>query len=294
MANTYKNIVITPGINSSVDDPKIVFSGANTTTNTDITLRTYPTSSGTLSFEGTAGQLFSITNDLSGVLFSVNDISGIPSMEAYANGDMRFAEFSGNVSIGTSNSSSKLFVNGNTVVNGAMTHTSTWNTADATGAIYLNAATGNRIDWVNAGVAAPATTTRSAGTKLVLYPGVSSTQVDYGIGVESGYVWFSAPASTTGFKWYANTVNFMTANTTGLNMNSSAISGVTTLTTSSYVKTTAMTVASLPSAATAGAGARSYVSDLASSVSGNFGATAVGAGSNAAPVWSDGTNWRIG
>ena len=36
---------------------------------------------GSLSFDGSSGQLFSITDDLTGSLFSVNDISGIPSIE---------------------------------------------------------------------------------------------------------------------------------------------------------------------------------------------------------------------
>ena len=42
---------------------------------------------GALSFEGSAGQLFSITNDLtSGSIFSVNDVSGIPSIDVDADG----------------------------------------------------------------------------------------------------------------------------------------------------------------------------------------------------------------
>jgi hypothetical protein len=66
------------------------------------------------------------------------------------------------------------------------------------------------------------------------------------------------------------------------------------LTTSSYVKTTAMAVASLPSAATAGVGARSFVTDSTVAASGNFGAIVAGTGANPVPVYSDGTNWRIG
>lgn len=118
MANTYKNIVITPNNGSATDDPKIVFSGANNTVNTDITLRVYPTSNGTLSFEGSAGQLFSVTNDLSGTLFSVNDISGIPSLEVDANGEVTLAEFSGNVGIGTGSPTYKLDVSGDMRVTG--------------------------------------------------------------------------------------------------------------------------------------------------------------------------------
>ena len=108
--------------------------------------------------------------------------------------------------------------------------TDTWDATTGADAIYLNGASGNRIDWNTNGVAAPATTTRSAGTKLVLYPEVSATQVDYALGIESGHLWFSAGNGINGgFKWYANTTNIMTANSTGLNMNTRAISGVTTL-----------------------------------------------------------------
>lgn len=101
MADSDKNIVITPNISSSSDNPKIVFSGADAATAAqDITLYTYPTSNGTLSFEGSAGQLFSITNDLTGTIFSVNDVSGIPSIEVDADGSIRLAEFGGTINLG--------------------------------------------------------------------------------------------------------------------------------------------------------------------------------------------------
>jgi hypothetical protein len=50
-------------------------------------------------------------------------------------------------------------------------------------------------------------------------------------------------------------------------------------------------VASLPTAATAGVGARAFVTD--SSVS-TFGTTVVGGGSTKVPIYSDGTNWKVG
>jgi hypothetical protein len=124
MADSYKDIIITPN-RSNTADPKIDLRGGNSSVNTAITVTVYPDSNGTLSFDGSAGQLFSITNDLSGLLWSVNDVSGIPSAEIYANGSVRFAEFSGNVSIGTATNSSKLFVNGNTTVNASINVTST-------------------------------------------------------------------------------------------------------------------------------------------------------------------------
>ena len=115
MANSDKNIIITPNIGSTTDDPKIVFSGANTAVSAkNITARVYPTSNGTLSFEGSAGQLFSITNDISGTIYSVNDISGIPSIEVLDTGLVKLAQYGGNIlaGTGTDNGVDKLQVTG--------------------------------------------------------------------------------------------------------------------------------------------------------------------------------------
>ncbi len=81
------------------------------------------------------------------------------------------------------------------------------NTADGGGQIYLNGATGNRIDFNTNGVAVPAFTTRSAGTKIVLYPNVSSSEVDYAFGIENNTLWGSIPQATNSFqhRWYAGT-----------------------------------------------------------------------------------------
>ena len=81
MALTDKNIVITPNIGSASADPSIVFTGASASTSASITLKAYPTNGGTLSIEGSAGQLFSIVNTMTGVIYSVNDISGLPSIQ---------------------------------------------------------------------------------------------------------------------------------------------------------------------------------------------------------------------
>ena len=73
---------------------------------------------GTLSFEGSAGQLFSITNNLtSGSIFSVNDVSGIPSIDVDADGTIQLAPFGATeyVGIGTTNPSEKLHVNGGNI-----------------------------------------------------------------------------------------------------------------------------------------------------------------------------------
>ncbi len=59
----------------------------------------------------------------------------------------------------------------------------------------------------------------------------------------------------------------------------------------SYIATNATTVANLPTAATAGAGARAFVTDANST---SFNASLVGGGSNAVPVFSDGSAWKVG
>jgi hypothetical protein len=66
------------------------------------------------------------------------------------------------------------------------------------------------------------------------------------------------------------------------------------LTVFGYAKTTATTITLLGSASTAGAGARAFATDANLVAEGNFGVAVGGSGSNAVPVYSDGTVWRIG
>lgn len=95
------------------------------------------------------------------------------------------------------------------------------NTADGGGQIYLNGATGNRIDFNINGTSAPTNGTRSAGTKVVYYP--IASQVEYARGIESGALWDSVPAASS-FKWYGGTTNIAT------------LSGAGNLTANSFIK----------------------------------------------------------
>jgi hypothetical protein len=60
------------------------------------------------------------------------------------------------------------------------------------------------------------------------------------------------------------------------------------------LQTTPKTVATLMAAATAGAGARSFVTDCSVAAAGNFGVTVTGGGAFKVPVYCDGAGWLIG
>lgn len=77
--------------------------------------------------------------------------------------------------------------------------------------IFLNGATSNAVRWAAVGVNAPTFTTRSVGAKLVLYPQVNVTSVDYGFGIDGGTLWSAVPqANSTYFhKWYGGQTELM-------------------------------------------------------------------------------------
>jgi len=105
MALLDKNIIITPYVGSATSDPRIEFRGADSTSGPNVISAVIsPSNSGTLSFEGTAGQLFSITNNLTtGSIFSVNDVSGMPSIDVNANGTVSMVSYGGSIGIGITN-----------------------------------------------------------------------------------------------------------------------------------------------------------------------------------------------
>jgi len=125
MANSDKNIIITPFV-SGVTQPQMKFVGQG---NDPIYLKvldgitgTGATAGGALSVEGSAGQLFSIVNRLgTGSIFSVNDISGIPIIDANASGDISLAGYFGNVGVGLTAPTEKFQVLGNISVSGIVT-----------------------------------------------------------------------------------------------------------------------------------------------------------------------------
>lgn len=95
----------------------------------------------------------------------------------------------------------------------------------------------------------------------------------------------------------AGTINVELPNNISVSGNITTTAGnvsANIITANSYIKTLAVTFAALPSAATAGAGARAFITDGNLAVTGNFGAQVTGGAGNNVPVYSDGTDWRIG
>lgn len=93
---------------------------------------------------------------------------------------------------------------------GQFVSTLTNNIADGGAQIYLNGTTGNRIDFGTAGIAAPTYTTRSVGTKLVFYPSLGGSSLDFAAGVESNALWLSVPEPSDRYEFYAGTDNVAT------------------------------------------------------------------------------------
>lgn len=236
MANTYKNIVITPNRDTPGNTyPSIKFSGGDGTSNTDITMNVYTTANGTLSFEGSAGQLFSITNDLTNSIFSVNDVSGIPLVDVNANGNITLAGYGGKVGIGTLNPNYSLEVVGTTksttiqvgptswanssntaLVSGGFFVTS-WSIGTGSGTITPNAANGNYQFVTNNGaftIAAPGTdcaidllVTNGASAGAITLTGFTiGTFVGSTYGTTNGYKFILSIRRINGtstFSWYA-------------------------------------------------------------------------------------------
>jgi len=62
--------------------------------------------------------------------------------------------------------------------------------------------TKNTIVYRSAGFGDPTLTNRSVGTKIVLDPHVSSSELDFGIGCSSSSMWFSTNDDASDFKWH--------------------------------------------------------------------------------------------
>jgi len=123
--NVQARSLVVSGVSTFYNDVKIV--GGGSTAGNQITIGATTLNDGTLTFDGSAGQLFSITNNLTdGSIFSVNDVSGMPSIDVGAAGTIQLAPHGAGelVGIGTTRPTSKLDVVGDVQVVGVVTATS--------------------------------------------------------------------------------------------------------------------------------------------------------------------------
>jgi hypothetical protein len=154
MALADRNIIITPNIGAS-SEPNILFRGADASSSATVYLRVYNSGTvGTISFEGNSGQLLSITDSMNGTIFSVNDVSGIPSIEVLDTGEIKLAEYNGYVNVkNTTNASSTVTgalrvsggvgIGGNLWVGGTINGTASTATALANSLTFSNGGTGD-------------------------------------------------------------------------------------------------------------------------------------------------------
>ena len=99
-----QDIKITPtpisysgSVATATGEPQLLFRGSGASA-TDIELNVQSNSD--LSFQGTQGELFSITNELqSGTIFAVKDISGLDQISVNASGEVKLNQFYGYTSV---------------------------------------------------------------------------------------------------------------------------------------------------------------------------------------------------
>ena len=94
----------------------------------------YKSGSTVLDVQGSSGQLFSVTDSLSGSLFSVNTVAGLPVIEAFSDNRVNIGKY-GNYNVAISGSTTtvtgSLVVNGSDITTAWTSYTPTW-TSDST------------------------------------------------------------------------------------------------------------------------------------------------------------------
>jgi len=204
-----------------------------------------------LNIEGSEGQLFSITNNLtSGSIFSVSDVSGVPSIDVDADGTIQLAPFGSTeyVGIGTTNPTQKLDVNGNIRLRGALYDNS--NGIGATSQVLTS--TGSGISWQDAAVSGVGIqsggTVIGTGITTLNFVGtgntfaVNGTTVDIsisaavsGVGIQSGGTVIGTGITTLNFIGAGSTFA-VNGNTVDI-----SVSAGTTRTVSTYTATSGQT-----------------------------------------------------
>jgi hypothetical protein len=147
-------------------------------------------------------------------------------------------------------------------------------TLNFTGTTNTNAVLGSAITTGTIGIGG------TAGTGTIT---VGQSTVSQTTNIQAGA---TASGST---KTIALGTGGLAGSTTSIAIGSTTGTSITTI--NGITKQQTYTVATLPSAVTSGVGARSFVTDA---LAPTFGATVVTGGAVAVPVYSDGTNWKVG
>ena len=112
-----------------------------------------------------------------------------------------------------------------------------------------------------------------------------------GTGTASAVRFFSGVSNST-FNWaFSSGGHFVAGTDNAYDIGASGANRPRNLYMGSWIRMATTTVASLPAAATAGAGARMFVTDASAPV---FGSAVVGGGAVTVPVYSTGSAWNVG
>ena len=196
------------------------------------------------SYANLAVNSIKLGNNTSYSTLDANTYSGTSNNAAYVYGKQEsqlsvanaiFATTAGNVSgdnvSGTvSNSNNAIYLQSRTwetagAIGLTVANTGAFTTLNATGnvtisggnALQLTNGTSNWISWNTNGTGVPTVSTRSVGTKLVLYPTLSENETDYAIGINAATLWNSIPGNDSShyFKWFAKTTEVASLDGTG-------------------------------------------------------------------------------
>ncbi len=161
-----------------------------------------------------AGTTVAATTDITagGTISAVGTITGDGGVTSSAN------IAGGNITTGGVVSATANVIGGNITTAGQIISSKLGSSAANAGQIFLNGAGNNRIDFNTNGTDAPAYTTRSAGTKITLFPSVGATNADYAIGIDISTLWNSVPGNDGSqfFKWYGGTTLVGSLSSTGI------------------------------------------------------------------------------
>ena len=134
-----------------------------------------------------------------------NDIGGL-RLQGGGGGNTLWLSTTGNIGIATTTpnyglhvETSSYIVSSSRIQNGNPSSVS-GGSLNVNGDVVLSGTGG--VYFTTSGRNAPTTTNRSLGSKIVLYPTLSASDVDYAMGVDTNCLWNSVQNSTAEFKWY--------------------------------------------------------------------------------------------